>query len=173
MTELVARAREGDRDAFAELYRRHVDRVYAVCLRIVADRSRAEDLTQEAFIRCWEKLDGFRGESRFGTWLHRLATNLALDATRGDRRETDRRGALERERAADGSGGDSGPGPAERLDLERAVAGLPAGARRAVVLHDIHGYRYEEIAEMMGVALGTVKSQIHRGRRLLRERLEA
>lgn len=166
LRDLVASAREGDPGAFDRLYREHVGRVYAICLRITADRRRAEELTQDVFVRCWKRLPSFRGESRFTTWLHRVAVNVALDDRRRARRERLRRADVDpdnhrsrRDRAD------------ERMDLERAVAGLPRGARVAVVLHDIEGYRYEEVAEMMGVALGTVKSQIHRGRRLLRERL--
>lgn len=163
----MASAREGDPGAFDRLYREHAGRVHAICLRITADRRRAEELTQDVFVRCWKRLPSFRGESRFTTWLYRVAVNLALD----DRRRVRRR----RERRSEGDPDDlrSAPDPAdERMDLERAVAGLPRGARVAVVLHDIEGYRYEEVAEMMGVSLGTVKSQIHRGRRLLRERLD-
>lgn len=168
--ELVRRAAEGDREAFDALYRMHVDRVYALCLRLAADRSRAEELTQDVFVRCWHRLTTFRGRSRFSTWLHRLAVNVALDGLRKDHRRNARTRPLE---LADGSSGRSTrPQTTEALmDLERAVAALPPRARTVVVLHDIEGFRYEEIAEMTGAALGTVKSQIHRGRRLLREML--
>ncbi|MFQ5679031.1 MAG: RNA polymerase sigma factor [Gemmatimonadota bacterium] len=165
----MQRAQRGDEAAFDALYREHVGRVYATCLRLSADRRRAEELTQDVFVRCWEKLSTFRGESRFSTWLYRLAANLALDERRARGREGRLAQAAAEERLSARS---QEPPYGERLDLERAVAALPRGARIVVVLHDIEGYRYEEIAEMTGVALGTVKSQIHRGRRLLREMLE-
>lgn len=170
MSELVRRARAGDREAFDALYRANVGRVYALCLRLAADRSRAEELTQDAFVRCWDRLATFRGESGFSTWLHRLAANVALDGLREDTRRERRSRPLE---AIDGLAGRRVRQPATEtlLELERAVAALPAGARTVVVLHDIEGFRYEEIAEMTDAALGTVKSQIHRGRRLLREML--
>jgi RNA polymerase sigma-70 factor, ECF subfamily len=168
--ELVARSREGDARAFEEVYRRLLGRVYALCLRMSADPVRAEELTQDVFVRAWEKLDSFRGESRFSTWLHRLAVNLILQERRSDGRRGGREEPLgdpellvaEAQRAM----------PGTRVDLERAIAGLPAGAREMLVLRDIEGYRYQEMAELRGVALGTVKAQIHRARKLLREALE-
>lgn len=168
--ELVRRARDGDADAFDRLYRDNVGRIYALCLRMSADRAEAERLTQDVFIRCWERLDSFRGDSRFSTWLHRLAVNLVLN----DRRSTDRR-----ERRVAGVadlgryGGEAdGPQPDKKIDLERAIATLPDAARYAFVLYAVEGYRYREIADMTNTALGTVKAQIHRARQLLKERLE-
>jgi RNA polymerase sigma-70 factor (ECF subfamily) len=168
---LVERAREGDSRAFEMLYRRLVGRVYALCLRMARDPQRAEELTQDVFVRAWERLGSFRGESRFTTWLHRLAVNVVLQAGRTKGRRESREelmadpgeylGRVQREM------------PGTRLDLERAIAALPEGARTVVVLRDIHGYKYDEIARMHGVALGTVKAQIHRARRMIRERLES
>src|SRR5712692_10125336 len=132
---LIHRAQQGDQAAFAALYREHVGRVYALCLRLTADPARAEELTQDAFVRAWERLAGFRGESTFSSWLYRLTVNVVC------------------------------------LDLERAVATLPAGAREVFVLHDVERYRHEEIAELTGIAVGTSKAQLFRARRLLRERL--
>ena len=164
----VARARAGDFEAFEDLYHGHVRGIYALCLRMTADPSRAEDLTQETFVRAWRKLDQFRGEGGFGAWLRRLAVNLVL---------SERRGAW-RERRRAGAAGNVVPFPAtpapdhgSTLDLEHAIAVLPAGARRVFVLHDVEGYRHEEIAELLGVATGTSKAQLHRARRLLREAL--
>jgi RNA polymerase sigma-70 factor (ECF subfamily) len=158
----------GDTDAFGRLYRAHVGRVYAVCLRLEGDAARAEELTQDVFVRAWEALPGFRGESAFGTWLHRLAVNVVL----GDRRAAWRRDrrvvaveepeALERPRELD---------PGLALDLEDAIASLPPGARAVFVLHDMEGYQHAEIAAMTGIAEGTSKAQLFRARRLLRERL--
>ncbi len=167
---LVERAREGDSRAFEVLYRRLVGRIYALCLRMARDPQRAEELTQDVFVRAWERLGSFRGESQFTTWLHRLAVNVVLQEGRTKGRRESRE-----ELTAD-------PGeymrrvereiPGTRLDLERAIAALPEGARAVVVLRDVQGYKYEEIARLQGVALGTVKAQIHRARKLMRERLE-
>ncbi|HUP00416.1 MAG TPA: sigma-70 family RNA polymerase sigma factor [Gemmatimonadota bacterium] len=171
MSDLVERAQRGEAGAFDRLYREHVERVYAICLRLSADPLRAEGLTQDVFVRAWRRLDSFRGESRFSTWLHRIAVNAFMEdhrsmTRRGRRIETTGPGGLEAYSIAIQSGA-----PDTRLDLERAIAALPRGARTMIVLHDVEGYRYEEVAALTGVALGTVKSQIHRGRRLLREAL--
>ncbi len=168
--ELVAAARDGSESAFRSLYEGSVDRVYALCLRLAADPALAEELTQDVFVRAWEKLDTFRGESAFSTWLHRLAVNVALT----ERRARGRREA----RVSLGSDLANLDRPARiaapgiRMDLERAIASLPAGARAVFVLHDIEGYQHEEIAEMSGVAAGTSKAQLFRARRLLREMLD-
>lgn len=166
MDELVRRARDGDGVAFDRLYERHVDRVHATCLRLTADRREAEELTQDVFVRVWRNLESFRGESRFSTWLYRVAVNVVLDARRKRGRMHDRTTELK------GVGlpipGD--PEPENRVALERAIARLPERARTAIVLYAIEGYRYEEVAELMDVAVGTVKSHIHRARtRLLEE----
>lgn len=166
----VRRAQAGDAAAFDALYESHVDRVFALCLRMTADERRAEGLTQEVFVKAWRSIGTFRGESAFGTWLHRIAVNTVLD----DRKRRGRRPAqLSAVPDELHERGNAGEGEAERrLELERAVASLPERARTALVLHGVEGYSYEEVAEMMGVALGTVKSHIHRARALLVERLE-
>lgn len=167
--ELVERARQGDSRAFEQLYRLHVNRIYALCLRMTADPVRAEEATQEAFVKAWQRLDQFEGRSAFSSWLHRLAVNVILDEKRKEKR-----------RAGDPWPEDDAPGTPiavrdrvdARMDLERAIATLPAGARTAFVLHDVEGYRHREIAEMTGTAEGTWKAQLHRARKLLREVLE-
>jgi RNA polymerase sigma-70 factor (ECF subfamily) len=169
--EPVARARAGDLAAFEELYREHAGRVYAICLRMTADPARAEELTQEAFVRAWERLGSFRGSGEFGGWLRRLVINVVL----AERRSRGRRLARETE-TEDVSrfrrpGED--PHPTSGLDLESAIAKLPPGARRVFVLHDIEGYRHDEIAKMLRVASGTSKTQLHRARKLLREALRS
>ena len=170
VNELVRRAQAGDEAAFEALYREQAGRVFALCLRLSGDRTRATELTQDVFVRCWEQLGSFRGESAFGSWLYRLAVNLVWSTDRGDRRREARvlpaedPGALEARREP--------PPPGLRLDLERAIATLPDGAREVFVLFDIEGYRHEEIARMTGIAVGTSKAQLFRARRLLRERLE-
>ena len=178
VTDLVRRAQQGDRDAFQALYREHVGRVYALCLRLSADAVRAEELTQDAFVRAWERLASFRGESAFSSWIYRLTVNVVLQERRTARRRsvrvvtTDDLAAVERGEQGEqgGAGGDATPGLS--LDLERAVAALPPGAREVFVLHDIEGYRHEEIARLTGVAAGTSKAQLFRARRLLRGMLE-
>jgi RNA polymerase sigma-70 factor (ECF subfamily) len=170
----VARAAAGDRSAFERLYRQHLNRVFSLCARMVSDRERAEELTQDVFVRAWEKLHLFRGESSFSTWLHRLTVNLVLNARKT---ETRQRSRFE-ENDDDAGGMDALPGvvgtplaPGDLLDLEEALTRLPPGARRVFVLHDVEGFKHEEIAEMLGVTSGATKAQLHRARLLLREAL--
>ena len=170
LTDLVRRARDGDETAFRELYHEHAGRIYALCLRLTGDAGAAEERTQDVFVRAWERLATFRGESAFGTWLHRLTVNVVLMERRGSRRRERRVAPASDdpvfERAA------AAPAGADRLDLERAIALLPAGAREVFVLFDVEGYSHEEIAGMCGIAIGTSKAQLFRARRLLREMLE-
>jgi RNA polymerase sigma-70 factor (ECF subfamily) len=169
--ELVRRAKKGDVAAFEALYRSHVGRVYAICLRMHGDAERAEDATQEAFLRAWRRISGFEGRSAFSTWLHRLAVNVVLDQIRAAKRRGIEVGAGEEgEESIRLVEARAGP-PELSIDLERAIARLPPGARTAFVLHDIEGYKHREIAEMTGTAEGTWKAQLHRARRLLREAL--
>ncbi len=163
----VARATAGDRDAFERVYRANVGRVYSVCLRMLGDQADAEEATQDVFIRAWQKLALYRGESAFSTWLHRLAVNVVLT-----RRKTDgtRRGRQAEEDALDSLPGRSAPAGIG-IDLEAAIATLPPGAKRVFILHDVEGYKHEEIAEMLGVTSGGTKAQLHRARLLLREAL--
>ena len=162
----VRAAGAGDRQAFQRLYRLHVGRVHgAVCRLAGYDHARAEDLTQDAFIRAWQKLPGFRHESAFGTWLYRLAVNVALMDIRA--RGADPVSTLDDEHLPD-----TGQTPfcaAEREELERAIARLPPRARAVLVLHDIEGWRHEEIGGELGMATGTSKAQLHRARGLLRK----
>lgn len=167
-----ARAAAGDRRAFEQLYRDHVDRVFTLCARMTADRALAEELTQDVFVRAWEKLALFRGDSSFGTWLHRLAVNVVLNhrTTHGRRARylaADPEGDLVDHLAARPTA------PGDRLDLETAIAALPPGARRVFVLHDVEGYTHEEIGALLGITDGGSKAQLHRARRLLREALQA
>ncbi|MDZ4860109.1 MAG: RNA polymerase sigma factor [Candidatus Hydrogenedentes bacterium] len=166
---LVRRAQDGDRRAFEQLYRLHVNRVYGLCLRMTGQHTLAEDLTQDAFIRAWERLDSFRGESAFYSWLYRLTFNVVL----GDKRSTARRearvvGSEDLEALPQPV---SGHTPGLRADLEAAIATLPPGAREVFLLHDVEGYKHEEIAAIVGIAAGTSKAHLHRARRLLREQL--
>jgi len=163
---LVARAKDGDVIAFEALYRRTVGRVNAVCVRLAGDVDWAEEMCQETYVRAWQKLGSFAGRSAFTTWLHRLAVNVALDA----RRAALRRGLGDHTSDAPELPSTSGD-PGLAVDLERAIATLPKGARVVYVLHDVEGYTHEEIGEIAGVAAGTSKAQLHRARRLLRKAL--
>ncbi|MFN8580939.1 MAG: RNA polymerase sigma factor [Gemmatimonadaceae bacterium] len=166
----VASAATGDRVAFERLYRNNVNRVFSVCVRMVGDRSRAEELTQDVFVRAWQKLALFRGESAFSTWLHRLAVNVVLNARKSEGR-TNQRMTDDGEEIDDLPHPPMALAPGDALDLERAIAGLPPGARRVFVLHDVEGYKHEEIAEMLEITAGGSKAQLHRARLLLREAL--
>lgn len=166
----LAEAREGSVESFERLYRENVGRIYALCLRMSGDPVRAEELTQDVFVRAWEKLDTFRGDSAFSTWLHRLAVNVVL----GSRRTEGRRGARETttdDLSAYERGGTPPPRVGERMDLEAAVATLSDATRTVFVMHDVEGYTHEEIARLTGRAAGTCKTLLHRARKLLRERL--
>jgi RNA polymerase sigma-70 factor (ECF subfamily) len=166
MEALVRAAQQGDMEAFEALYRKTSDRVYAVCLRMSGDTDRATELVQDVFVRVWQKLPGFRGDSQFTTWLHRLTVNLVLQDRRSrGRREAREVGTADLERYGRAA---RRAMPGTRIDLERAIAGLPDKARRVLVLRDIEGYKYDEIARMTGVSLGTVKAQIHRARGLVK-----
>lgn len=167
--DLVSLAQAGDTEAFEGLYRENVGRVYALCLRMTRNTAQAEDLTQEAFVRAWRKIKQFRGDSAFSTWLHRLATNLVLTDLRSQGRRTARVMTTDDLTPYDRTGVKSRPG--ESVDLEEAIAGLPERARQVFVLYEVEGYRHEEIAQMMGIAAGTTKAQLHRARRMLRKAL--
>lgn len=168
MTQLVRQAQAGDRGAFEQLYREHVGRVYALCLRLSADATTAEELTQETFVKAWRKLSAFRGDSAFSSWLYRIAANTAFQSKRSENRRHARIVTADNLERVDGRAGEV----SVNIDLERAIRALPPGARSVFILHDIEGYAHEDIAGMTGVAVGTSKAQLHRARRLLREALE-
>ncbi len=171
-TDDVALAAAGDRRAFERIYRHHVDRVFSVCVRMVGDRGTAEELTQDVFVRAWEKLGTFRGDSAFSTWLHRLAVNVVLNEREAEKRRRNRHDdGIEDMDVISSSDVHPLPIPELSLDLENAIARLPAGAKRVFVLHDVEGYTHQEIGEMMGVTAGGCKAQLHRARMLLRRML--
>ena len=165
----AALAAAGDRGAFERLYRAHVGQVYSLCARMVADRALAEELTQDVFVRAWEKLALFRGEAAFGTWLHRVAVNVVLNRRRVD--GTRRARFEDTDEDGDFAHAARTSQPGDRMDLEAAIATLPPGARRVFVLHDVEGYTHEEIAAQLGITSGGSKAQLHRARTLLREAL--
>ncbi len=169
--DYVRRAQSGDVDAFELLYREHSGRIYALCLRLKAgDSSDATELMQDVFIRAWRRLSTFRGDCAFSSWLHRLAVNTMLENVRGDGRRVAR--VLPMDDTSRLAGAARSSGVELKMDMENAIASLPKGARLAFVLHDVEGYQHQEIAEQLSVSVGTVKAQLHRARRLLRERLE-
>jgi RNA polymerase sigma-70 factor (ECF subfamily) len=170
--ELVARARRGDVLAFEDLYRQNAGRVYGLCLRMTGQPELAEDLTQETFISAWRSLPGYEGRSSFPTWLHRIAVNAVLARRRSPQGRDEV--SMTEESGEQMEFVDPPPmDAATPIDLERTIAALPRGARDIVVLHGIYGYSHEEAAGMLGVAVGTCKAQLHRARRLMRERLDA
>ena len=165
----LARARRGETAAFERLYKAHVGRIYGLCLRMTGNRALAEDCTQEAFINAWKGLKEFESRCAFGTWLHRIAVNAVLGRAR--------RGELDLEPELD----DFKPTPASQIvpndelaleDLEKILGRLPGGARNVVVLYGVYGYSHEETAEMLGIAVGTCKAQLHRARHLLKDQMQ-
>jgi len=168
MNITVERARRGDAGAFEELYHEHSGWVYALARRMAQDETLAKDLTQEIFIRLWRKLDSFRGDSEFTTWFRRMAINLCLNKLSDEKRRTARVFITEDVTTYETMPRRTMPAtPEAAIDLERALGTLPPGARNVFVLHDVEGYKHSEIAEMTGVAEGTVKAQLHRARKLL------
>jgi RNA polymerase sigma-70 factor (ECF subfamily) len=175
--EAIAAAKLGDPDAFAKLYELHKRRVYTLCLRMLGNISAAEDMTQDAFLHLFRKIDSFRGESAFSTWLHRLTVNLVLMQLRKkglnlvSLEETVNPTDEDTPKRDFGSRDPVLAGSLDRVALERAVAELPPGYRMVFVLHDVEGYEHNEIATMLGCSVGNSKSQLHKARLKLRELL--
>ena len=170
---LVERCRKGDLAAFETIYRTHSGRLYSVACRMLGNPADAEDMLQEIFLAAHRKLDSFRGESALGTWLFRLATNLCLDHLRSRAARTAQvTDALDDEPSlADSGSRKLAERTVAKMDLERAMARLPEGCRTAFVLHDVEGLEHREVAEMLGIAEGTSKSQVHKARLRLRAML--
>jgi RNA polymerase sigma-70 factor (ECF subfamily) len=166
---LVRQAQAGDLVAFERLYRDNERKVFGLCFRLSSDPALAEELTQEVFVRAWRKLSSFRGESAFSSWLYPLTVNVALSERRSRRRRDAR--IIATEDPASLERAPRSPAPEAGFDLEKAMATLPPGARAVFVLHDVEGRTHEEIAQLLGLAPGTSKAQLHRARRLLREAL--
>jgi RNA polymerase sigma-70 factor (ECF subfamily) len=165
--DCVRLAAEGDVRAFEQLYELHLPRVHSLVRRMTGGRD-TDELTQDIFVRVWQKLGTFRGDSAFGTWLHRLAVNVVIERFRTD--------ATRRQRLIEGEGIfdrlSSPPRPRDvSLDFEAALEKLPDGAREIFVLHDVDGYKHGEIAELLGISAGTSKAQLHRARMMLRKHL--
>src|SRR5215213_11644658 len=160
----VALAADGDSSAFERLYRAHVGRIHNLTRRMLSTQE-ADEVTQDIFVRTWQKLGQFRGDSAFSTWLHRLAVNVVIERRRSF--------AIQRERMSDDpSALDAitvAPARADlRVDFDAAIEQLPPGAREIFVLHDVEGYKHREIAALLGIASGTSKRQLHRARMLMR-----
>jgi len=168
---LIARAQQGDREAARSLYDAHARRVHRLVFRLCGDEEMARDFTQDTFIRVFDKLSTFRGDSAFATWVHRIAVTVTLNGLRKERRL--RRGADDLDVANDL------PAPADNVDpdlrtrLRAAIEGLPPGARASVILHDIEGYTHAEIGKMLGIAEGTSKARLFDARHKLRKALSA
>jgi RNA polymerase sigma-70 factor (ECF subfamily) len=169
---LVERCRAGEPGAFEEVYRAHAPRLFGVACRLVG-RQEAEDLLQEIFLVAHRKLGLFKGESSLGTWLFRLGTNVCLDHLRSRAARLAQLTEPVDEETLPGSGQGAVLGVVDRLDLERALAMLPAGARAVFVLHDVEGLEHREIGEVLGISDGTSKSQLHKARLRLRAALSA
>jgi len=163
----AALAASGDAHAFERLYRSHAARIHSLVRRMI-NGDYADELTQDVFVRAWQKLSTFRGESAFGTWLHRLAINVILGrrGTLGVERERfdESEGALDDTTARPSS-------PELAMDFETAIGRLPPGAKRVFVLHDVEGFKHQEIAQSLGISAGTSKAQLHRARMMLRRHL--
>jgi len=168
-TELINLAGNGDDNAFKELFYQNVSRVYALCLRFSADKDTADELTQKVFIKAWEKLNTFKGESRFSTWLHRIAVNIFLMHKRAEKRFLKK--SPSDEQIWINKNGKIESNVEINIDLEKAIASLPKQARMVLVLHDIEGYRHKDISEMLKIKIGTSKANLHRARKHLREEL--
>jgi RNA polymerase sigma-70 factor (ECF subfamily) len=163
----VALAARGDSSAFERLYRTHVARIHSLTRRMLGNHE-ADEVTQDIFVRTWQKLGQFRGESAFTTWLHRLAVNVVIERRRSF--------AIQRERVVDDPAAldlvTVGPARADlTVDFEMAIEQLPPGAREILVLHDVEGYKHREIATMLDITTGTSKRQLHRARMLMRKHL--
>jgi RNA polymerase sigma-70 factor (ECF subfamily) len=169
--DIIRRAQAGDTSAFEAIYRENSPRIFALCLRLSGGtREEASELMQTVFINAWRNLSSFRGDSAFSSWLHRLTVNAMLESARAEKRRTARVLPMEDPETLSAEG--MRQSPDLQVDLERAIAALPEGARMAFVLHEIEGFQHDEIAEQLGVTTGTVKSQLHRARKLLMKALD-
>jgi len=162
---LIARCQRRDQGAFRQLYDQHLGLVYGLCLRLTAERTLAEDATQEVFIQLWRRIDSFKGESSFTTWLHTLCTNTTLSYLR---RQKSWRQRIHLSDDSDAlAAAVAGSAPPDLADLDACIRRLPERARLIFVLHGIEGYRQDQVAELLGIAPGTVKAQFHRSKQLL------
>lgn len=170
--ELVRQAAAGNTYAFRDLYNNNVSRVYAVCLRASQDTDMAEELTQEVFIKAWEKLATFQFESKFSSWLHSIAVNQFLMMKRSEKRFAERVSELSDMISSANPVAKAKHHYDSRIDIEDALGKLPEQARLTFILHDIEGYKHHEISDIMDIEIGTSKAHLHRARKMLRKELE-
>jgi RNA polymerase sigma-70 factor, ECF subfamily len=175
LSEAIRLVHKGDREAFTLIYRSYSELVHRICLRMLRDPAEAEDATQDAFVRVFLKINTFRGDSAFSSWLYRLTTNVALMRLRKNRRSWSP--PRERKLDTDPSSEIVAPDPHVtdlfgRIDLQAAIDILPHGYKAAFILHDVHGYEHKEIAEIFGYSIGNSKSQLYKARRRLRKLLD-
>lgn len=168
--DLVRRCRAGDVDAFETLYRQHAPRLHALAIRMAGSPQEGEDLLQEIFLQAYRKLGSFKGDAALGTWLYRLALNHCLDHVRSRQAKMSRMTSTLDDGAAEPAA--RRDTPVARLDLERALRQLPDGCREAFVLHDVEGFDHKEVADLLGIAEGTSKSQVFKARMKLRAMLK-
>lgn len=168
--QLVERCRQGELGAFEELYRQHSGRLFSLAVRMLGNQADAEDQLQEIFLSAHRKLESFRGDAALGTWLYRLAMNQLLDYVRSRAARTGQMtdGLDDATLLADGRGHRLAQQAIDRIDLERALGELPEGCRAAFLLHDVEGLEHKEVSEVLGIAEGTSKSQVHKARLRLR-----
>jgi len=167
--EIITRAKQGDQQAFHQLYLSYHRRIYALCWRMLADKDSAEDVCQEVFVQLWQKINNFRGESKFATWLHSVATNIVLGHLRKQKNWLQRIFSIEEHTTAEATV--ELQDDFEISSLDKQIQKLPERARLVFVLFAVEGYRHEEISTMLGMAVGSSKSQYHRAKSLLRESL--
>ena len=167
--QLIQRLKDGDQTAARTLYEAHVDRVFRLCYRFAGEYDLAQDFTQETFVRAFSKIDTFRGEAAFGTWISAIATSVSLNELRRIKRFRTREAPLDDQLM--GASAATGVEPDLRADLHRAIDALPEGYRTVFLLHDLEGYTHEEIGQILGIKSGTSKSQLFRARNRLREML--
>ena len=163
--EWILQAKQGDRQAFNQLYHLHVGRVYALCLRMLSNREQAEDVAQEVFVQVWLKMDNFRGDAKFSTWLHSVATNTVLTHIRKQKNWFQKVFSIEEQPHVEQAGNEI----TDLSDMDKLILKLPEKARLVFVLFAVEGYRHEEIASMLNMAVGSSKSHYHRARNLLKE----
>ncbi|WP_425325584.1 RNA polymerase sigma factor [Planctobacterium marinum] len=165
MKGLIASAQQGDRAAYQQIYQQHIGQVYALCYRLTGDKDHAEEAAQEVFIQVWQKLDNFKGDSKFSTWLHSVTSNVAISYLRKQKGWLQKMFNLEDSAVADMPS----EGLTGEIDLDAIIIRLPERARIVFVLHAIEGYRHEEIAQRMNIAVGSSKAQFHRAKQLMKD----
>ena len=172
--ELAQKAAAGDIEAFEQIYWKHHRRVFGICVRMVNDPTEAEDITQQIFLQLFRKVGSFRGDSAFSTWLHRMTVNqtlMHLRSKKSCKEQTTEDGNLPENGYAQSQKPNEVKQLFDKFQLDQAIAQLPDGYRKVVILHDIQGFEHDEIARILGCASGTSKSQLHKARRKLRRLL--